>query len=541
MKKAWIITTLATAFCASLGFGMDFLNVKAATSTLTTNTLSMEYGAAVRMAENGNGLRFSAEIGESEYTALTEEGAIFGALIIPNDAVGGSSTWVNKIQFDINDNNKASFTDTYSSASIMQVYNARCQNIDEDANVEICGAVVNFKDANLTRPYVGVIYVGIPTATQEVTDDATGETTTVATEYEYRFAPWYGSDMTNNTRCMYYVAQKAIEDKETAIAAATDETAKTELQADLDAMNTAYISACSRTGQNYGYYVTHHYVDGSGTERSFTELQYGLLNQTATASVSAADNPNIPSDFVDVDSYMYDATTTKHSGTPLDEGTVYAAGLQHLHIWYKPKDTAAILSDLFAEENASALYTGGTMQLNADGNLENTTDSSGGTDYGEVGGWFVGTGQQTVCLTAAFIYEMQRLGYTKISVTSISVEISLSLGSIFGGSKVTGVQLSGYLAKTATIEGVGDISVDESGNLRLTTDNKGYDADSKATPKITWDISEPITRIENEDGTYSYVYTNDPDTIAGDVILNAITDGQLKYTAEWTLNGLAVS
>ena len=515
MKKKWFITTLVLGVVVSFGFGLKLLHVNAA-STPTTATLSMQNGAAVRLAEGSNGLRFSAEISESEYTALEESGAIFGAVIIPNDKISGDSTWTQKIQFDINNENQASFTDTYSSASILQVFNARCQNIDADENIEIAGSVVNFQAANLTRPYVGAIYVGIPTATQDVTDAETGETTTVATEYEYRFAPWYGGDMANNTRCMYYVAQRAIEEAEKELAAATVEEEKTFFQTTVETITTEYINKSTLTGSNYGYYVTHHYVDAKGNEKSFTHKQYGLLNQTATAAVAA--ETDVPSTFgIDVSKYTYDAAKTKNNGAPLDEGKVYAAGMQTLHIYYKPQEAAEIIADLFAQENASSIYTGGTMELDENGNLVNTSGSTGG-----IGDLF-GTGQKTVCLTAAFIYEMQRLGYTKINVTNISVTISASIGSLFG-KKVTGVQLDGYLGET---------------------NQATYTVTNNKTSAIEWDISQPITRTQNADGTYSYVYTHTDGTTstAEDVTISAITNSSfnIDYTAEWTLNGLTVS
>lgn len=532
MKKIWITISSALIFCGLIAGGVQSLPVQAATSELTTATLTMENGAAVRLAENSNGLRFSAEISQSEYNALAEAGAIFGALIIPNDVIGGDSAWLDKIQFAPEDC-KASFTDTYSSDALMQVYNARCENVDEDDNVEICGSVVNFKNANLTRPYVGVVYVGIPTAWQDVTDEETGEVSRSVTEYEYRFSPWYNGDMSNNTRCMYYVAQRAIEKAETELAAAQDESAKTALQEKLDNMNAAYIDVCTLTGKKYGYYVTHHYVDGGGTDNYFTELQYGLLNQTATATVASAETVKEKLGSVDAAQYIYDTEKTKNNGVMLDEGKVYAAGLQTLHVYYKLKGTVEILSDLFAQENASQLYTGGTMELDENGNLVSTSTNQG-SDIGDViGSIFEGTGQKTVYLTAAFIYEMQRLGYTEISVNSISVEVSDSLNSWWNSITVTAVKLSGYLADT---------------------NETTYAVANNQTTEIQWDIRREITRIETtvEDGTtsYKYVYTDDylngVETIAEDVTMIAVAvdrnGDEAEYsTATWTLNGLAVS
>ncbi|MBQ9114129.1 MAG: hypothetical protein IJY05_04310, partial [Clostridia bacterium] len=75
MKKTCVTALCALAFCGLAATGVRTLLAKAAASEHTTETLVMENGAAVRLAENSNGLRFSAEISKAEYNALVEAGA----------------------------------------------------------------------------------------------------------------------------------------------------------------------------------------------------------------------------------------------------------------------------------------------------------------------------------------------------------------------------------------------------------------------------------------------------------------------------------
>ena len=87
MKKKILATALMTAACACLGFGFTTVKTAKAETSLSYNTFTMEDGAAARikslMDEQGNevesnGLRFSAEISQTEYDSLKAAGARFG-------------------------------------------------------------------------------------------------------------------------------------------------------------------------------------------------------------------------------------------------------------------------------------------------------------------------------------------------------------------------------------------------------------------------------------------------------------------------------
>ena len=172
----------------------------------------MENGAAARIKSltdsdgnvvESNGMRFSAEISVTEFENLKSAGAKFGVVIVANDLLKDTKIDANTV---FGTNPSFYFTNEEggdkSKIAMLHISNPAYQNIDEDEQIEICGSIVNIQTSNFTRSFVGRAYVAIPKENAE-----TGEI-----EYEYHFAPYYNDNISNNTRCIYYIAQRAIEE-----------------------------------------------------------------------------------------------------------------------------------------------------------------------------------------------------------------------------------------------------------------------------------------------------------------------------------------
>ena len=162
----------------------------------------MENGASVRVLKNGettevNGLRFIAELSKDTYESLKAQNATFGMIIVPRDYIteGYELTVSNLFGADAKWQAVASSIALSSVESgkkgMIQIANPVVENIDDDDRYEICGAIRNILSQNLTREFVGVAYVYV------------NET--------YILASFYGNDIENNARSIYFVAQKAIE------------------------------------------------------------------------------------------------------------------------------------------------------------------------------------------------------------------------------------------------------------------------------------------------------------------------------------------
>ena len=475
--------------CLCGAFSSLSIKTAKAEDSLTYASFTMEEGAAVRLVDGSNGLRFSAEISEMEYAALNDAGARFGMLIVANDIIGGNAANLTE-ETVFGKNPSFYFTNEEggdTSKPAMLNVTASCQNIDEDTNVEICGSIVNIKTGNLTRPFVGVAYVAIPSASETVINED-GTTEKVVTDYEYHFAPYYGDDMANNTRCMYYVAQKAIEAGNNAAV-----------------LQTNYIEAfASRAeGKLYKYNVVHHYIAANGAETTETEVQGGALNATIGAQAKSKTG------------YVYDMERTASA----DKGLVYAAGMQTLHIYYKTGSAEELLKDLFGttEESrleASKKYCGGTLTLDENGNLISV-------DTGSTG--LAGSGQITVVFTPEFIYELQRLGYTEIKADSISATSENT------DLTISKVKLTGYVTATYEVKTTNGVSVTTAESISL-------------------DINKKIVQSEtiDENGNMVYQYNYEDGTTAEGVSFQAISwlgsflgDMQI-FTSEWVFNNLSL-
>ncbi|MBO5335057.1 MAG: hypothetical protein J6A87_03670 [Clostridia bacterium] len=334
-----VFLTVASA-CVVCGFGKENpLRVSAATLANTTS-FTMEEGAAARIKtltdKNGNpvesnGLRFSAEISQTEYDALTAAGARFGVVIVAKDLAKDVAITEETV---FGANPSFYFSNETSEGngkiSMLHVANPACSNIDKDENIEICGSLVNIKTNNFTRSFIGRAYVAMPQT------DESGE----VTGYTYQFAPYFGGDIANNTRCIYYVAQRAVEEE----------------SSNADALQEKYIDVFAQTKQftdyNYKYTVIHHYnsvkvVDGKTVHSEIyqqTETLYAQLNSQVTAKPIV--KPNEPK--LENMNFILDVVDSE----PTQSGRVYAAGMQVLHLHY---DKASEISEDHKEHTLETL------------------------------------------------------------------------------------------------------------------------------------------------------------------------------------------
>lgn len=354
MKKKNIIFTAALTAMLSSFLGLGFsakISADAATS-VSHDTFAMEYGAAARIKsltdEQGNvvesnGLRFSAEISAEEFTALKEVGAHFGIVIVAKDLLKGTEINENTV---FGENPSFYFTNEEggdkSKIAMLHLSKPSCQNIDEDAQIEICGSIVNIQINNFTRSFVGRAYVAIPYVNAE-----TGET-----EYEYNFAPYYEDNLDNNSRCIYYVAQRAIEKQ----------------QADASALKEKYIDPFAETSRyqnyTYRYAVEHCYVaHGENEEHTVlhteTEYFYDKLNSTVEAQPIVKPD-NVPA-IADLN-FVYDLDASLET----NKGLVYAAGMQTLRLYY---ETAGTISEDHKHDTLEALIADFLKVENAEKNF----------------------------------------------------------------------------------------------------------------------------------------------------------------------------
>ena len=154
----------------------------------------MEEGASVRVTgDKVNGLRFTAEMSENTYDALQASNAEYGMVIVPKDYITDGYELTVQNLFGANPKYSATAAAGASQAvrRMLLLEGLTPSNQDDDGNYEIRGAITDILTANITREFVGVAYAKV--------DDA------------YMLAAYYGDDMENNARSIYYVSQKAID------------------------------------------------------------------------------------------------------------------------------------------------------------------------------------------------------------------------------------------------------------------------------------------------------------------------------------------
>lgn len=352
MNKKILATALMAIGCIFFSFGVTTNTKVEAETSVSYNTFTMENGAAARIKsltdEQGNvvesnGLRFSAEISQTEYDNLKASGAHFGMVIVAKDLLKGTEIDANTV---FGANSAFYFTNEEggdkSKIAMLHIANPSCQNIDEDAQMEICGSIVNIQIDNFTRSFVGRAYVAIPQTNVE-----TGET-----EYQYHFAPYYEDDINNNTRCIYYIAQRAIEEQ----------------KAEAATLKEKYIDPFASTSryQNYTYryivehcYVTHDENEEHRIVHTEVENCYAELNSTVEARPIIKPN-DVPA-IADLN-FVYDIDASIETS----RGLVYAAGMQTLRLYY---ETAGTISEEHKHDTIEALIADFLKVENAEKNF----------------------------------------------------------------------------------------------------------------------------------------------------------------------------
>ena len=211
----------------------------------------MENGAAVRVdGENVNGLRFSAELSVDTYNSLKAQGATFGMVIVPRDYITEGYELTATNLFGANAKYSATATAGASEAvrKMLLLDGLTPTNKDNDGNYEIYGSITDILTNNLTREFVGVAYVYV--------------------NGEYIVASYYGDDMDNNARSIYYVSQRAIDANDNVSA----------VQEKYIDVYDAYVSA---QGKTYNVkYTVNHIKTRKGTTEVETETATATLNST---------------------------------------------------------------------------------------------------------------------------------------------------------------------------------------------------------------------------------------------------------------------
>ena len=154
----------------------------------------MENGASIRASgDNVNGLRFTAEMSEETYNSLNKQNATFGMVIVPRDYItqGYELTAANLFGSSAKYSTTAVAGVSQSVRKMICIENIKPSDIDGDGRYEVRGAITDILTNNLTREFVAVAYACI--------------------NGEYIVASYYGNDMENNARSIYYVAQRAID------------------------------------------------------------------------------------------------------------------------------------------------------------------------------------------------------------------------------------------------------------------------------------------------------------------------------------------
>ena len=176
--KSLLLTSLSLAVVSAAGVGAATVNEVSASAQEATTVVSRINGASARVASaDDSGLRFKAEIDRVQYNALAAENdVVVGMIIVPADYVTAAGGYTHE-----------ALIEEYTEDGIIDVSYTE----EEIGDYEVYAAsIVNIKDANYTRDFVGIAYVKV------------GET--------YSYAAY---DEENHSRSVFEVASKAYNDR----------------------------------------------------------------------------------------------------------------------------------------------------------------------------------------------------------------------------------------------------------------------------------------------------------------------------------------
>ena len=148
----------------------------------------MRKGAAVRLVEGSNGLRFAADF-SAETKELFGDDVTYGMIIVPRDYL--TSGYELNYENFFGANKRFSHTGETGKKAFINM-EGLTPSLSEDGTYAIYGSITDILEKNITREFVGCGYVV----------DASGN---------YTFARYYNDELDHNARSMYYVAQRSIE------------------------------------------------------------------------------------------------------------------------------------------------------------------------------------------------------------------------------------------------------------------------------------------------------------------------------------------
>ena len=344
--KSKKLSILGGLLACTLASGFIFLG-NTVTAAADTSFVMVD-GAQVNA--QGTSLRFSAEMDVETYNTLKgKDGAKFGVVIVPADSI-----YVDSETLEYSDSSVYA-TEGYEltvanvfgegakfSTNPMGTQKLMIDEIDnvdvDESSATIYGTIENFQKQNYVRSWVGRAYY-------------------YTNETGYVFADWYNDSIENNTRCMYYVAQRAIEEN--------DPLAEQVETAYIDGF-AAYLEENNK-GDLYRYFVDT-YIDGVKVS---TEAKYAPINSqvSITPEVKAGCKVNTAESVL--------------------SGTVYAAGKQRLSVKYETLAVVESSEVVYLAKNATefALKTtnveGNFVSAEIDGQAANVSVSNGKVTYGQ--------------------------------------------------------------------------------------------------------------------------------------------------------------
>lgn len=519
--------------------------VSADTITWLTESFVMDFGASVRIGdtvtdENGNvtyenyGIRFSVTAkttaAQTAFANLVNSDAVTGVLIAPAASLKNAMA-----TNGISDKNAALTAQTvfgdswydFATAGTAWTDTTIYNLVSTIKNNTLYGAIINLNTTNFLQKYTGVAYVGVPATYNE--DGSVATYTYYFAKYAEGNNPITGeieNDVFHNTRCMYYVAQRAIENgaEEASVLKASY----------IDTFATAYPSVFNNT--QFKYTTVHHYYDLDGNEANTWTVTAGAT--LAEYDVSVAQEHVLQAEVME-GTYDYGTTDpsddlvfVKDETTTglLDRSYLYAGGMTYLHVYYttttlheqNKAKTNQFFSDISAVEGYEDTYFGGSMTISSNSDGDKELDS---IDDKNIFG--IALGQNQLEFTDDFINKAATAGFTKLYIEKAELFIGgiTSLAdSIFSGGNV----------RVDTLK----VMVGETLIATLNANVVGY----------TIQIEETgiIVKRENVTITFSGITIDLPTTIEETEALSisawiagANEDGSDKQlSGEWTLTGL---
>ncbi|MBR2375528.1 MAG: hypothetical protein IKA88_04495, partial [Clostridia bacterium] len=289
-KKILLASMLATGFVfgGAMALGSNVASASdSAFNGIDFTKVVMSDGASVRVANDNNyGIRFQMNMDAATYATLETKDASYGIAIFPADYNYVLSESV--------------IFAAESKATLVE--SATLSDMNNDGTYDMWGSLVNIQPKNVTREFVGIGYVKIGT--------------------EYKLANAYQGDIANNTRSIYYVAQRAVAENDKNAAAAKEQ----------------YIDTFDTTAKEYAYTVNHVYKNSAGeVVKTDSQKAYGTLNTTVTATPEADGW------------YKYDAENSKISDT------LYANGKTTLTVVYEDNSVAAKYNAKYVKQENGAI------------------------------------------------------------------------------------------------------------------------------------------------------------------------------------------